>query len=404
MSVLALHSSRANQTMAQLDAELKMKMDRIAEQQRQMAVLRAELTSLQRDAGQAPVVASEQDFDREGIRGSSLALLTVLSQVKKVARSPSTVLIRGESGTGKELMARVIHRNSDRAAENLVCVNCAALSSSLLESELFGHVKGAYTGAHIDKAGRFMAADKGTLFLDEIGDISAETQVKLLRVLQERCFEAVGSDKTVHVDVRVIAATNRNLEDMIARGQFRADLFYRLNVVALTLPPLRERPEDLAELVFFFLSRSAQRTKKQIRQIDPNALAAIEAHEWPGNIRELENVIERAVVLADSDMITMTDLPDEFQTGHERKPQFVRQQGRTAIPLSSVSTVRSVSRRIRDSEEFSASGGEIPSTDSEEQLLREALRTAAGNKALAARRLNLPRSTFFSKCRKYGIG
>ncbi len=404
MSVLALHSSRANQTMAQLDAELKMKMDRIAEQQRQMAVLRAELTSLQRDAGQAPVVASEQDFDREGIRGSSTALLTVLSQVKKVARSPSTVLIRGESGTGKELLARVIHRNSDRVAENLVCVNCAALSSSLLESELFGHVKGAYTGAHIDKAGRFMAADKGTLFLDEIGDISAETQVKLLRVLQERCFEAVGSDKTVHVDVRVIAATNRNLEDMISRGQFRADLFYRLNVVSLTLPPLRERPEDLAELVFFFLSRSAQKTKKQIRQIDPNALAAIEAHEWPGNIRELENVIERAVVLADSDMITMTDLPDEFQTGHERKTQFARLPGRSAITASSASAVRSVSRRITDGEGFSATSGGGTSTDSEEQLLREALRVASGNKALAARRLNLPRSTFFSKCRKYGIG
>ena len=294
----------------------------------------------------------------------------------------------------------MIHRNSDRAAGNLVCVNCAALSSSLLESELFGHVKGAYTGAHIDKAGRFMAADKGTLFLDEIGDISAETQVKLLRVLQERCFEAVGSDKTVHVDVRVIAATNRNLEDMIARGQFRADLFCRLNVVSLTLPPLRERPEDLAELVFFFLSRSAQKTKKQIRQIDPNALAAIEAHEWPGNIRELENVIERAVVLADSDMITMTDLPDEFQTGYERKPQFGRLQGKTAIATS---TVRSVSRRITDSHESSANGGEGTSTDSEKQLLREALRIAAGNKALAARRLNLPRSTFFSKCRKYGI-
>ncbi len=404
MSVLALHSSRANQTMARLDAELKMKMDRIAEQQRQMAVLRAELTSLQRDAGQAPVVASEQDFDSEGIRGNSVALLSVLSQVKKVARSPSTVLIRGESGTGKELLARVIHRNSDRAAENLVCVNCAALSSSLLESELFGHVKGAYTGAHIDKAGRFLAADKGTLFLDEIGDISAETQVKLLRVLQERCFEAVGSDKTVHVDVRVIAATNRNLEDMIARGQFRADLFYRLNVVALTLPPLRERPEDLAELVFFFLSRSAQKTKKQIRQIDPDALAAIEAHEWPGNIRELENVIERAVVLADSDMITMTDLPDEFQTGHQRKPQFARLQGRPAITASFASTVRSVSRRITEGDEFRANGSEGTSTDSEEQLLREALRIAGGNKALAARRMNLPRSTFFSKCRKYGIG
>ncbi len=404
MSVLALHSSRANQTMTLLDADLKMKMDRIAEQQRQMAVLRAELTSLQRDAGQAPVVASEQDFDSEGIRGSSTALMSVLSQVKKVARSQSTVLIRGESGTGKELLARVIHRNSDRAAENLVCVNCAALSSSLLESELFGHVKGAYTGAHIDKAGRFLAADKGTLFLDEIGDISAETQVKLLRVLQERCFEAVGSDKTIHVDVRVIAATNRNLEDMIARGQFRADLYYRLNVVALTLPPLRERPEDLGELVFYFLSRSAQKTKKQIRQIDPDALVAIEAHAWPGNIRELENVIERAVVLTDSDMITMADLPDEFQSGHERKTQLARLPGRQAITISSASTVRSVSRKITDSTGFSANGGDGSSTDSEEQVLREALRIAAGNKALAARRLNLPRSTFFSKCRKYGIG
>jgi len=396
MSVLALHSSRANQTMARLDAELKMKMDRIAEQQRQMAVLRAELTSLQRDAGQTLVVASEQDFDTEGIRGSSAALLNVLSQVRKVARSTSTVLIRGESGTGKELLARVIHRNSDRAAENLVCVNCAALSSSLLESELFGHVKGAFTGAHIDKPGRFLAADKGTLFLDEIGEISPETQVKLLRVLQERCFEAVGSDKTIHVDVRVVAATNRNLEEMISRGQFRADLFYRLNVVALTLPPLRERPEDLAELVFFFLSRSAQKTKKQIRQIDPDALAAIEAYPWPGNIRELENIIERAVVLADSDIITMTDLPEEFQVKYQPKPMRARHSEKSAAAVTSTAVVRSVSRKSAD--------GDEATTDTEEQILREALRVASGNKALAARRLNLPRSTFFSKCRKYGIG
>lgn len=404
MSVLALHSSRANQTMSQLDAELKMKMDRIAEQQRQMAVLRAELTSLQREAGQAPVVASEQDFDREGIRGTSTALLNVLSQVKKVSRSSSTVLIRGESGTGKELLARVIHRNSDRAKENLVCVNCAALSSSLLESELFGHVKGAFTGAHIDKQGRFLAADKGTLFLDEIGEISAETQVKLLRVLQERCFEAVGSDKTIHVDVRVIAATNRNLEEMIARGQFRADLFYRLNVVALTLPPLRERPEDLAELVFYFLSRSAQKTKKQIRQIDSDALAAIETHAWPGNIRELENIIERAVVLADSEMITMADLPDEFQQDGARISQRALPPGRSSISTSKMTPVRSVARRSADVEGVLSTTAELESSDTEEQQLREALRIAGGNKALAARRLNLPRSTFFSKCRKYGIG
>lgn len=402
MSVLALHSSRANQTMTHLDAELKMKMDRIAEQQRQMAVLRAELTALQRDAGQAPVVASDEGFDTEGIRGSSEALRNVLSQVKKVSRSSSTVLIRGESGTGKELLARVIHRNSDRADQNLVCVHCAALSSSLLESELFGHVKGAFTGAHADKAGRFLAADKGTLFLDEIGDISAETQVKLLRVLQEQRFEAVGSDKTIQVDLRVIAATNRNLEEMISRGQFRADLFYRLNVVALTLPPLRERPADLAELVFFFLSRSAQKTKKQIRQIDPDALAAIEAHPWPGNIRELENVIERAVVLADSDIITLADLPIEFQEGTRITPQPARPH-RPAMNLAATSTVRSVSRKLANGNDMVAEPGNANSAESEEQLLREALRVASGNKALAARRLNLPRSTFFSKCRKYGI-
>ena len=402
MSVLALHSSRANQAMAKLDAELKMKMDRIAEQQRQMAALRAELTSLQTDAGQSPVVASEQDFDREGVRGNSPALLEVLDQVRKVSRSTSTVLIRGESGTGKELLARVIHRNSDRASGNLVCVNCAALSPSLLESELFGHVKGAFTGAHADKAGRFQAADGGTLFLDEIGDISQETQVKLLRVLQERCFEPVGSDKTVHVDVRLVAATNRNLEEMIARGQFRADLFYRLNVVALTLPPLRDRQGDLAELVFFFLSRAAQKTKKQIRQIDPDALAALEAHSWPGNIRELENNIERAVVLADSDIVMLADLPVELRRQSGTVATASAMLKRPSISFPSTATVRSVTRKLSDSDGFSSRSA-ARDLVSEELELREALRLAGGNKAVAARHLDLPRSTFFSKCKKYGI-
>ncbi len=403
MTVLALHSSRANQQLALLDAELKTKMDRIAEQQRQMAMLRAELTSLQRDAGQAPVTASETDFDREGVRGNSASLLDVLAQVRKVARSPSTVLIRGESGTGKELLARVIHRNSDRASGSLVCVSCAALSSSLLESELFGHVKGAFTGAHADKAGRFQAADGGTLFLDEIGDIPAETQVKLLRVLQERCFEPVGSDRTIQVDVRLIAATNRNFEEMIASGQFRADLFYRLNVVAVTLPPLRERQEDLAELVFFFLSRSAQKAKKQIRQIDPEALAALEAHAWPGNIRELENVIERAVVLADSDVVMLADLPAELRQvigAPQRHAEGTRRSSHTAAIKAGV---RSVARRVSEGEGFSSSATFQKNPAAEEAQLRDALRAASGNKAVAARQLNLPRSTFFSKCRKYGI-
>ncbi|MEY3459079.1 MAG: Transcriptional regulatory protein ZraR, partial [Planctomycetota bacterium] len=416
MSVLALHSSRANQTMARLNAELKSKMESIAEQQRQLAALRAELTILQQDAGQNPVLQSDQQLDREGVRGNSPTLLAVLDQVRKVARSPSNVLIRGESGTGKELLARVIHRNSDRAAESLICVNCAALSPSLLESELFGHVRGAFTGAHADKPGRFQAAHNGTLFLDEIGDISLETQVKLLRVLQERRFEPVGSDRTVEVDVRLVAATNRNLEELIRRGQFREDLYYRLNVVALTLPPLRERREDLAELVFYFLSRSARKTRKQIRQIDPVALEALELHSWPGNIRELENVIERAVVLAESEIVSLHDLPDELQllisnpTSPVSLPVPASGQNPQSPPTRNLRTVRSLARRtLADSANTTntSSKPNSPSADlppaEEEQLLRDALRQAGGNKAVAARSLNLARSTFFSKCRRYGI-
>ncbi|MEY3176718.1 MAG: Transcriptional regulatory protein ZraR [Planctomycetota bacterium] len=413
MSVLALHSSRANQTMARLNAELKSKMENIAEQQRQLAALRAELTNLQQDAGQHPVQQSDQQLDREGVRGASPALLAVLDQVRKVARSTSTVLIRGESGTGKELLARVIHRNSDRANENLICVNCAALSPSLLESELFGHVRGAFTGAHADKPGRFQAAHNGTLFLDEIGDVPLETQVKLLRVLQERKFEPVGSDRTVEVDVRLVAATNRNLEELIRRGQFREDFFYRLNVVPLTLPPLRERREDLAELVFYFLSRSARKTHKQIRQIDPAALEALELHAWPGNIRELENVIERAVVLAESEIVTLADLPTELRRDLPAPATTVSPRNSNTV-TPDLRPVKSLARRTRatNSQQGPNTSRENPETAEqppeltaieEEQLLRDALRKAGGNKAVAARSLNLARSTFFSKCRRYGI-
>ena len=402
MSVLALHSSRANQTMARLNAELKTKMESISEQQRQLTALRAELTILQQEAGQNPVQQSDVELDREGVRGSSPALLAVLSQVRKVARSDSTVLIRGESGTGKELLARVIHRNSERAAASLICVNCAALSSSLLESELFGHVRGAFTGAHADKPGRFLAAHGGTLFLDEIGDISAETQVKLLRVLQERRFEPVGSDRTIDVDVRVVAATNRNLEELIAKGEFREDLFYRLNVVSLTLPALRDRHEDLAELVFYFLSRAAQKTRKQIRQIEPAALDALQAHPWPGNIRELENVIERAVVLADSDVVTFADLPTELRTG-----SVVVRPVKASVRTTSTTTSNTTSTTTSTTNTFTAVARRVAPAavdqQQEERDIREALKAAGGNKAVAARSLNLPRSTFFSKCRRYGI-
>lgn len=401
MSVLALHSARANQDLARLDAELKVKVDRIADQQRQMALLRAELTSLQQEAGQSPAAPAIRDIERDEIRGNSPALLDVLSQIGKVAASSATVLIRGESGTGKELLANVIHRNSERRNAPLVCVNCAALAPSLLESELFGHVRGAFTGAHADKPGRFLAASGGTLFLDEIGDISPETQVKLLRVLQERCFQPVGSDQTVHVDVRLIAATNRDLEQMMKQGLFREDLYYRLNVVSLTLPPLRDRSDDLIDLVFFFLSRAGQRTRKQIRQIEPDALTALERHAWPGNIRELENVIERAVVLAESDVVTVDDLPPAIR--------------RLAGPAESavVKVIDPAANRQREryqaitsrpvAEPSTPERSEPLDPETEERLLRDSLKRANGNKARAARSLNLPRSTFFSKCRKYGI-
>ncbi|MCA9062582.1 MAG: sigma 54-interacting transcriptional regulator [Planctomycetaceae bacterium] len=398
MSVLALHSSQANQNLARLDAELKAKVDRIAEQQRQLAILRAELTSLQKDAGQAPALPAPGVFDRAGIRGNSPVLADVLNQIRKVSRSDSTVLIQGESGTGKELLARVVHRNSDRANAPLVCLNCAALSPSLLESELFGHVRGAFTGAHADKTGRFLAADGGTLFLDEIGEISAETQVKLLRVLQERCFEPVGSDKTTRVNVRLIAATNRDLPAMIESGRFREDLYYRLNVVSVTLPPLRDRGEDLLELVFYFLSRAAQKERKQIRRIHPDAVAALEQHAWPGNIRELENVIERAVVLADSDEITLADLPVEL-----RRSPALTVSADLREPVAPPPSLRSSGRTDPGSKTRTLVLTDSMSPEEEEQVLRSALAASSGNKTQAARKLSLARSTFFSKCKKYGI-
>ena len=396
MTVLALHSSRANQNLAQLNSELQVKVDRIAEQQRQLAILRAELTSLQKGADSINEAADATGFDRGEIRGNSRQIHSVLEMTRKAAASTSTVLIRGESGTGKELLARVVHRNSDRANKPLVSVNCAALASSLLESELFGHVRGAFTGANSDKEGRFKSADGGTLFLDEIGDISLEIQVKLLRVLQERGFEPVGSNKTQNVDVRLIAATNRNLEEMIERGEFREDLYYRLNVVSMTLPSLRERREDLIELVFFFLNRGVRKTGKAIRQIDPEALSAIEGYHWPGNIRQLENAVERAIVLADGDSITLKDLPAEITT-HSTMAVESKSTEKRRPPLAIINDVT----QERPSSKITLPG--TRSTSDERHRLLAALDEANGNKASAARILNMPRSTFYSKLKKFGM-
>ena len=243
----------------------------------------------------------DQVFMFEEIVGSSAALKTVLSSIVKVAPTDSTVLITGETGTGKELIARAIHRGSRRASKVFVAVNCASIPSSLIASELFGHEKGAFTGAPQRRQGRFELAHGGTIFLDEIGELPAETQIALLRVLQERQFEQVGGARVIPTDVRIIAATNRDLVAAIASGTFRADLFYRLNVFPIQVPLLRDRKEDIPMLVEYFVKRYAEKARKRISKIDKNTLKLCQSYHWPGNIRELQNIVERSVILCTGD-------------------------------------------------------------------------------------------------------
>jgi Nif-specific regulatory protein len=242
--------------------------------------------------------------------GESPRMREVFRFLEKIAPTDATVLVRGESGTGKELVAHAIHTNSSRAEKPFVAINCAVLAETLLESELFGHEKGAFTGAVAQKRGRLEVADGGTLFLDEVGELTPATQAKLLRVLQERQFERVGGTRTISVDVRIVAATNRNLEESIAAGTFRQDLYYRLNVISLTLPPLRERREDIPLLAYYFIAKYSKKCKRLVTGMSPEARNCLMAYDWPGNVRELENAIERAVVLGNTDVIMPDDLPE----------------------------------------------------------------------------------------------
>lgn len=244
--------------------------------------------------------------------GSSPRMREVFQFVGKVAPTGSTILIRGESGTGKELVARAIHRNSPRAGQRFVAINCAALTETLLETELFGHEKGAFTGAIVRKQGKLEIADRGTLFLDEVGELPLVFQSKLLRVLQEREFERVGGTQPIRVDVRLLAATNRDLESAVAGGAFRKDLYYRLNVVSLAMPALRDHREDIPMLARYFAAKHSKQAKRRLAGLSPEALACLEAYDWPGNIRELENAIEQAVVLGSTDLIIPEDLPEAF--------------------------------------------------------------------------------------------
>lgn len=387
MTGVALHNAKVQQDLGHLNEELRLRVERIAQQKQQILMLQQELAASRPE----PRTEAAAEFRREMIIGNSPALNRVMETVRKVAASETSVLLRGESGTGKELVAHVIHENSSRQSGPFVAVHCAALAPGLLESELFGHVKGAFTGAQADRRGRFELAHGGTIFLDEIGDISPETQVKLLRVLQQHEFERVGGGETIRVDVRVIAATHQNLEQLIADGKFREDLYYRLNVISITLPPLRERLEDLLELSMQFLKRTASRSGKPVVGIEDEALDALMSYSWPGNIRELENVIERAVVLADGPTVTVTDLPADLSAA-------------ARMPTKTAAVVKNVPRPARPAPAPSQS---IPwrrlDEQSERELLLSALEQCQGNKARAARLLGLPRSTFFSKLKKFAI-
>ena len=307
----------------------------------------------------------------EGIIGESGPMQEVLSVVRRVASSDATVLIRGESGTGKELIAKALHYASPRAASTLVKVNCAALAESLLEAELFGHEKGAFTGAVAARKGRFELADGGSLFLDEIGDLPPHLQVKLLRVLQEREFERVGSSRPIKVDVRLLAATHRNLETLVREGRFRDDLYYRINVVTIQLPPLRERREDLPLLVDHFLRVFADKNGKRIRGLTREAREALLRYDYPGNVRELENLIERAVVLTRDDVVGLTDLPLTLD------PQAAEPEAGPGL----VAAVEGLERR----------------------LIREALAKADGIQTRAAELLGIGERVLRYKLKKYGL-
>jgi PAS domain S-box-containing protein len=308
----------------------------------------------------------------EEIVGSCEPMRQVLKQVAKVAPSHSTVLILGETGTGKELIARALHRRSNRAARAFVRVNCAAIPQSLIASELFGHEKGAFTGALQSRVGRFESADGGTLFLDEIGDLPMETQIALLRVLQEREFERVGSNRPISVDVRLIAATNRDLPAAVAAGTFRQDLFYRLNVVPIVVPPLRERAADIPLLVEYFVGRYAKAAGKKIRLIGKQTLEQLTAYDWPGNIRELQNVVERAVILSERD----TFFVDESWLKRERAESRQPREGLSTLSDREVEMI--------------------------EAALAECYGRTSGPSGAAAK-LGIPRSTLESKIRRFGI-
>ncbi|MFC1601483.1 sigma-54-dependent transcriptional regulator [Candidatus Sumerlaeota bacterium] len=318
----------------------------------------------------------EQPFELQDVVAASGAMREVLERARKVARSDATVLLRGESGVGKDVTAKAIVLNSARRDATFLKINCGALPESLLESELFGHVRGAFTGAAEDRAGLFETCDAGTLLLDEIGEVSAALQVKLLRVLQEGEFQRVGESRPRQVDVRVIAATNRDLEQMLSEGTFRQDLYYRLNVVPLLIPPLRERPEDIPALIDHFLRKQAKRAARQVKSLTPEAYDSLLAYSWPGNIRELENAIEHALVMSEGEQLGLDDLPISLRS--------TRPAGQAG-------------------DGSPASWGNLTLEQLEQGAIEQALGRANHNYTRAARLLGITRRTLGYRMKRLGI-
>jgi len=311
--------------------------------------------------------ALEKRYSFGNILGKNGRMQEIFELISDIADTDSTVLIQGESGTGKELIARAIHFNSHRKNKPFVVANCSAYSQNLLESELFGHEKGSFTGAIRRKTGRFEMADGGTIFLDEIGEVSPPTQILLLRVLQDRRFERVGGEETLEVDVRVIAATNKNLTEEMKKGTFREDLYYRLNVIPIFVPPLRDRKDDIPLLASYFLQKFSQERKKEVTSFSPDVMEILLAHSWPGNVRELENVIDHAIIIAKQEKILTKDLPQYFLL----RP----------LPTQELATLQ----------------------DYEKNLILRTLQEMNWNKHKAAKKLDINRSTLYGKMKKYGL-
>jgi DNA-binding NtrC family response regulator len=362
-----------------------------------------------------PAQATAAAPGRYGLIGHSPVLELIFGVIEKVADTPSTVLITGESGTGKELIARALHNNSSRRNGPFIKINCAAIPKTLMESELFGYEKGAFTGAVGSKPGRFELADQGTLFLDEIGEIPIEMQVKLLRVLQESEFERVGGIKTIKVDVRLVAATNRELLKEVQSGTFREDLYYRLNVVPIHLPPLRDRSADIPLLVRHFISKFNDRLKKQIVDIEDKAMARLTVHAWPGNIRELENVLERTILFSEGPLIRAVDLPPEISGAAFPAPPATVNAGVLTPPLgTNLPPVTPPPLTLPSHPASAPSGGEERASSLKEivrqeterverELIIRALEETGGNVTQAARKLKISRKSLQNKMKEFGL-